>query len=179
MRVPVIDKNKTVVTTLDIKEGDTFGVIFIGSGLARRTFRYNGKDALPSCPDNGAAFEEVETKTIFMDQQPVVDVAPNADMIVVQLSPGHRVSVMFADSDGQLIISYDHNNDQKLFVWTDIPGNVCGDRGVLYCEDFAKKDPRVADKVLMEQLGLTKRDGYPGEQISSFGGMFGNRTGED
>lgn len=179
MRIPIIDKNKTVITTLDVKECDDVGVIHMGSGLARRTFRYNGKVTLPSRPDDGAAFEEVATKTI-LDPTAQLSVDPElGNMLTVMLSEGQRVCIKTQDSDGKFIISFDYKGSQKLFVWSDLPGNVCGDDGIIYMEDFAKVDPRLAGKVevLLEQPA--SRGDYPGEQISSHGGMFGNRTGEE
>lgn len=146
MRVPIIDKDKNIIKWLDVKECDDVGVIHMGSGMARRTFRYNGKVSLPSLgEENGAAFEEVKTKTILDPtvQLAVDDTIPPLEIV---LPPGQRLLVTLRDADGKFIVSYDHQGNQLLTVWSDMPGNVCGDDGIIYMEDFGKVDPRVAAK---------------------------------
>lgn len=160
-RVPVIDKAGNVITALDVKQVDETGVLFIGSGMERRTFRYNGGML------QQAAFVEAEAKTLVFgfnhdgyckesirceerpedkaeDDRIMAMSAEEAraedtaerHMMTVQLPPGHRVLVEVMDSDGKFMVSYDYRGDRKLTVRADLPGSKVGDAGIIYCEEF-------------------------------------------
>lgn len=57
------------------------------------------------------------------------------DPFVVTIQPGQSVSVCFADSDGEITVSYGSRIPDALTVEADMP-DTYGRGGIIYREDF-------------------------------------------
>lgn len=151
--VSVIDKSGNTIGTVDSEQYKATGAIVIGSGLFKRIFVYRA-GSRPGL----YTFVEVEHKEV---QDPVAerailtmsheeaiegdakDEADAASIPTFVLPVGQRVRIQLHESDGEFIVSFDHNNDKKLTVWAHLPGNVIGDEGYIYIEDFAHSPDEV------------------------------------
>lgn len=143
--VKVIDKHGNIVTTLDATEYAEVGAVFIGSGLARRTFVFQGTSHTMEYK-----FVEVETADIDLSrpdgEEMVEGLVLPTPVITVQLPQGSQIRVELADTDGGFTISYDYKGNKKLYVEAHISGNVLGDEGIIYMEDFSKTEHAYAEE---------------------------------
>jgi hypothetical protein len=59
----------------------------------------------------------------------------------VTLEPGDKLTIQFHQTDGEIIVQYDHKNDNTLTVEADLPDDT-GRNGVIYKESFGSNlDP--------------------------------------
>lgn len=162
MKIPIIATDGSVLKEVEHTEVDDVGAIFIGSGLARRTFVLSHDSPTRRPTSSNLIFSEV--KTCQMEDPAAVSAVEkmsaaearaldeaDKQMATVMLPPGVRLCVALVDTDGEFIISYDHKGDRKLSVHASMPGSVLGDEGTIYLEDFGP-DVDVTEKPSKEAL---------------------------
>ncbi len=127
MRIPVLDKQGKTVTHIEADDYKGCGVVFLGSGLARRTFVRKENDFL----------EVVTADLIVTHDEDEEEDLDDEEVLLINLPPGQIVRVCPNGTDGAFTIAYDMDEEGGLLsVHSSLPGNVMGDAGTIFAHDF-------------------------------------------
>lgn len=165
--VPLVDKTGKTIGHVDSERHKTAGVLVMGSSLFKRTFAYRagsrpGQDSFVEVEHMEVPDPVAERAILAMSPEEAReadahDAADDASIPTFVLPAGQRVRIQLHESDGEFIVAFDHNGNQKLTVWARLPGNVIGDEGYIYVEDFAHSpDELMRAKDDMDSPSLVK-----------------------